>query len=106
MAAGPVPARSVSASTLLLELEPRPDGMTSTLPRTVSPTCGWCRSMIRPSDGSTPPQNDSGSSSTRVSPEAAPGTRTRVLDAGPELSVTPHPSFHRRAHALLQAAEN
>jgi hypothetical protein len=41
MAAGAVPRRMASASTLELELEPRPDGITRTRSAIVAPSWGW-----------------------------------------------------------------
>src|SRR5687767_3622922 len=106
MAAGPVPRENASASVLLEELEPRPRGITSTLPDTTSPTCGWWRSMITPRAGSSPPQKLSGSDSTRASPEAEPSMRPRALNAGPERLIRPHPSQHCRADAFRRRSED
>ena len=68
MAAGAAPARMASASTLLLELDPLPEGISKTRPRKLEPTCGWRRSMITPVDESTPPQKLRGSSRTVACP--------------------------------------
>src|ERR687891_2673889 len=103
---GPVPARIVSASTLLLELDPRPDGITSTVPRTLSPACGWCRSVMVPSEGSTPPQNERGAESTRAGPVAVPATRALTSGIRPERRIAPHLPLHGRTHALGEAAEH
>src|SRR5919106_2320403 len=61
--------------------------------------------MIRPSDGSTPPQKESGSESTNAGPEAWPATSAFTLDAGPETRVMHNPPLRRGPHALSEAAE-
>ena len=61
MAAGPLPRRSVSASTAEAELDPRPIGITSTVPATERPRWRWCTSMMAPSSAEMPPQKETGS---------------------------------------------
>jgi hypothetical protein len=56
VAQGAVRARIDSATTLLLLLEPRPPGMTTTRPASTAPTWGWWASITVPVAGSTPPQ--------------------------------------------------
>src|SRR5438093_11148322 len=106
MAAGAVPARMASARTLLLELDPRPDGITRIRPSTRAPAWGWRPSTIVPVAGSTPPHRESGWSRRRAVPRAVPSTRVRLSAAGPAAVIPPHPPFHRRAHALLEAADH
>src|ERR687892_1132257 len=105
IAAGAVPARIASASTLELELDPRPDDITRTRPATFAPRCGWCTSMMSPVAGSTPPQKLSGSSRTRARPSASPATSVVASGIAPELGVPNDVSFDRRTNALLEAAE-
>src|ERR687892_1243883 len=105
IAAGAVPARIASASTLELELDPRPDGITSTRPATFAPCCGWCTSTMSPVAGSTPPQKLSGSSRTSARPSASPATSVVASGIAPELGVPNDVPFDRRTHALLEAAE-
>src|SRR5687767_6633012 len=62
--------------------------------------------MIVPSAASTPPQNERGSESTRAGPFARPGRSARTSDIRPDLRVAPDLTFHRRAHALGEAAEH
>ena len=75
--AGPVPRRIASASTVALDDDPRPDGITRIRPATDRPRCGWVTSTIVPVSGSRPPQKLRGSSRTSAGPFASPGTRTR-----------------------------
>src|SRR6266508_5315545 len=106
MATDPVPAWIDSTSTLELELDPRPDGMTSTRPVTFTPNCGWCTSITRPDSGSTPPQKLSGSSRTSARPRASPAARVRASPIGPQALVAPYTAALRRTHALLRSEEH
>src|SRR6266508_1586882 len=106
MAPGPVPAWIDSTSTLELELDPRPDGMTSTRPVTFTPSCGWCTSTTRPDLGSAPPRKLSGSSRTSASPRASPAASVRPSPSGPQALAAPYTAALRRTQALLEAPEH
>src|SRR5919204_6503071 len=105
IAAGAVPARIASASTLELELDPRPESITRTRPARFAPRWGWCTSTMSPVAGSTPPQKLSGSSRTSARPSASPATSVVASGIAPELGVPNDAPFDRRTHALLEAAE-
>src|SRR5438093_6698500 len=106
IAAGAVPTRIASARTLELELEPRPPGITSTVPVTTAPTCGWWASMIAPVAGSSPPQKLSGSERTSAGPRASPGTSVRPLGIRPHRLVAHDPPGLGREHAVFQAPDH
>ena len=67
-AAGPVPRRSISASTELDEDDPMTTGMTTTRPVSEAPRCGWRCEVTTPRSASTPPHRLRGWSSTRTPP--------------------------------------
>src|SRR5262245_23493534 len=106
MAAGAVPARTHSASTLEEELEPRPEGMIRIRPATFAPRCGWRTSITSPVAGSTPPQNESGSSSTRAFPLAVPATSVRPSGIGPQRLVAHDAARRRRGGPLLEPTDH
>src|SRR5262245_17559419 len=106
IAAGAVPARTHSASTLDEELEPRPEGIRRIRPATFAPRCGWRTSITSPVAGSTPPQNESGSSRTRTSPSALPATSARPSGIGPQGLVPHDTALGGRGHALLEPTDH
>src|SRR5947209_3824269 len=105
-AAGAHPARMASARTLLLELDPRPDGMATILPARLNPCWGWCGSITCPVARSMPPQKLRGASRRRSSPVALPGLSGRALSTTPEALTAHDPSRRCRSDTLLQAAEH
>src|ERR687892_152483 len=104
--AGAVPARIASARTLLLELEPRPEGMTRIRPVSEAPACGCRRSMTVPVSGSKPPQKLRGSSRITALPEAVPPSKVRPSKVTPEPIVPPDPALNCGLHALFGAPEH
>src|SRR5918999_3182111 len=108
MASGAVPRRLASASALERELEPRPDGITTTRPATVAPSWGWWWSLSRPLWGSIPPHRLSGASSTSAGPTASPATRGRPWSStpGPERVIADDPPLDGRLDAFAQAAKH
>src|SRR5215218_1748398 len=107
IASGAVPSRTASASTLELELEPLPAGITRIWPVTVAPTCGWWWSLTRPVCGSSPPHRLSGASSTSAGAAASPASSGRAASSAvrPERGIAHDPPRHGRLDALAQAAE-
>src|SRR4029453_13714250 len=108
MAWGAVPRRIASASTLELELEPRPDGITRTRPVTVAPSWGWWGSLRRPVRGSMPPHRLSGASSTRAGPAACPSTRARPWSSRPrpERVIENDPPLDGRLDTVAEAGQH
>ena len=80
IAAGAVPSRIASAMAPGAEPEPRVSVISSMVPVTQAPRCGWCTSRITPVRGSKAPQKLKGSSSD----EHGPFRRTRGEDARPD----------------------
>src|SRR5207244_9700251 len=100
------PERTASARMLLLELDPRPEGISTMRPARFCPAWGWCGSMMAAVPGSMPPHRDSGSERGTTSPPPVPAARVRPLRVTPDALVAPHLSFDRRTDAFLEAAEH